>query len=174
MHQPNMQHMSKDLRIHDKNLISCNWSGDGKYLGTCFQDKQLKICQLESTGNLRAIQTLPFGHGLKHVIWNPIDNQRFAVISTDKFIDLWDVRAPRATSKIPSAVDNWDASWSPDGSYIATRTYLNQLTVFDTKEAKQITKVNLPYDVSKLFDFLRLWNCSKFILVCYSSYLKLK
>ena len=92
MLQSGVQYVSKDLRIHDKMLNSCNWSGDGKYLGACFTDRQVKICQLESSGSVRVIQTLPCGHSVKHVIWNPTDNQRFAIVGADKFIELWDVR----------------------------------------------------------------------------------
>ena len=88
MLQSGVQYVSKDLRIHDKMLNSCNWSGDGKYLGACFTDRQVKICQLESSGSVRVIQTLPCGHSVKHVIWNPTDNQRFAIVGADKFIEL--------------------------------------------------------------------------------------
>ena len=58
------------------------------------------------------------------------------------------IRAPRATSKISSLSDNVDASWSPNGCYIVTANYNNQLSVFDTKESKLIKKANLLYEVS--------------------------
>ena len=143
----NVQYVSKDLRIHDKMLNSCNWSGDGKYLGACFSDRQVKICQLESSGTVRAIQTIPCSHSIKKLIWNPTDNQRFAILGADKCIEMWDVRAPRATSKIQSPSDNVDASWSPDGSYIVTATYSNHLCVFDTRESKYLVKASLCYEV---------------------------
>ena len=85
-------------------VINCDWSPDGKYLGACFTDKQVKICQLEFSGTLRVIQTLPCSLSVRQVIWNPTDYQRFAIIGMDKVIELWDVRAPRATSKIPCKI----------------------------------------------------------------------
>lgn len=153
MLQPqSVQCLSKDLRIHDKMLNNCNWSGDGKYLGACFVDRQVKISQLDPSGSLRVIQSVPCGHSVRQVIWNPMDHQRFAIVGADKFIELWDVRAPRASSKIPSTLDNGDASWSPNGAYIVAGNYNNQLCVFDTKEAKLIKKANLLYEVSYIYD----------------------
>lgn len=144
----NIQYIAKDLRIHEKLLNSCSWSGDGKYLGACFTDRLVKICQLESSGTVRAIQTIPCGHSVKRLVWNPADNQRFAIAGSDKCIEMWDVRAPRAASKIPSAYENVDISWSPNGAYIVTGTYSNQLCVYDVRGTKLLKKAHLLYEVS--------------------------
>ena len=144
----NVQYLSKDLRIHDKTINTCTWSGGGKYLGVCFHDKHARICQLEPSGTVRSIQTIPCSSSVKKIIWHPNDNQRFAIVGNDKFIELWDVRAPRPTSKISCSPDNVDASWSPDGSYIAMGNYSNQLCVFDTRETKMVKKMQLLYEVS--------------------------
>ena len=143
-----VQYVCKDLRIHDKAISTCTWSGGGKYLGVCFQDKQSRICQLEPSGIVRSIQTVPSSNSVRKIVWNPLDNQRFAIAGFDKFIELWDVRAPRPTSKISCPTDNVDASWSPDGSYIAVGNYGNQLCVFDTRETKMVKKMQLLYEVS--------------------------
>ena len=45
--------------------------------------------------------------------------------------------------------DNVDAAWSPNGEYIVTANYQNQLCVFDTKEGKLIKKANLLYEVRR-------------------------
>ena len=143
----NVQYLSKDLRIHDKAINTCTWSGGGKYLGVCFQDKHARICQLEPSGIIRSIQTIPCSNSIRKIVWNPHDNQRFAIVGSDKVIELWDVRAPRPTSKIPCLCDNVDASWSPDGAYIVTGNYSNQLCVFDTREMKMVKKMPLLYEV---------------------------
>jgi THO complex subunit 3 len=141
----------KDLNMNNqKTLSSCEWSGDGKYIGTCFSDKQVKIAQLEPSGSVRVIQSIACNHSMKRVIWNPVDNTRFAITGQDKSIELYDVRVSRATSKIPSLGDNVHASWSPNGNYLVTANYNNNLCVFDTRDSKMIKKASFHYELNEI------------------------
>lgn len=117
LHSDTTKFFSKDLNFHNKSLEAVKWSGDGKYLGAAFKDKSVKIGQLESTGNIRVVHTVPCTHSARSVTWNPLDDQRFAIAGLDKFIELWDVRAPKATGKILAPGTNISVSWSANGHY---------------------------------------------------------
>ncbi len=139
----------KDLNLHNKGVKSCRWSGDGRYLGTSSTtEKNTKISQLEPSGTIKSIQTIPNSQGIYQVVWNPTDSQHFALTGQDKFVEMWDVRAPRASAKIavPSGTNDY-ASWSPDGRYIGAVNANGVFTVVDTRAGKCIADMKFATEV---------------------------
>jgi WD40 repeat protein len=139
----------KDLNLHNKGVKSCRWSGDGRYLGTSSTaEKNTKISQLEPSGTIKSIQTIPNSQGIYQVVWNPTDSQHFALTGQDKFVEMWDVRAPRASAKIavPSGTNDY-ASWSPDGRCIGAVNANGVFTVVDTRAGKCIADMKFATEV---------------------------
>ena len=52
-----MTTMFKDINFHSKVLLDIDWNCDGQYLGSSSYDKTVKIGQLETSGNVKVVQT---------------------------------------------------------------------------------------------------------------------
>ena len=49
--------MFKEINFHSKVLLDIDWNCDGQYLGSSSYDKTVKIGQLETSGNVKVVQT---------------------------------------------------------------------------------------------------------------------
>ena len=87
---------------------------------------------------------------ISQVTWHPFEAGRFSVTSDEKAVEIWDIRAPRMSTKFVSSGLNLFSSWSPDGKYIALVNKSNFITVFDVITARQIKKVKFLYEINEL------------------------
>ena len=111
-------------------------------------EKNTKISQLEPSGTIKSIQVIPNSQGIYQIVWNPTDTQHFALTGIDKHVEMWDVRAPRASAKIavPYGFNEY-ASWSPDGRYIGAVCSSGGFTVVDTRASKCIADLKFATEV---------------------------
>jgi WD40 repeat protein len=138
---------------HLKQVNIARWNSDGLYLGSSSSDKQVKIGQLEGSGTLRQVQTIPMITNVTQIVWHPTETGRFCVAGDDKAIELWDVRASRATSKIQTLSSNLNVSWSPDGKYLAVGNSVamtDNVIVVDIGQSKWFKRAKFGFEVNEL------------------------
>jgi WD40 repeat protein len=86
------------------------------------------------TSQLRPLQTIQRTGNITQALWHPSDANLISLLGEEKLVEIWDVRgqfspacslpshlwtANRSVSKINSLANNINASWSPNGDYIA-------------------------------------------------------
>lgn len=138
---------------HQQNLKDCGWNCDGNYLGTAGLDKQVKIGQLDPSGAIRAVHTIPSNTHLTQIAWHPTEPSRFCIAGVDKSIELWDVRASRAASKIPTLGGNLNIAWSPEGKYISVGNSLmslDSLVVVDVELGKWFKRAKFGFEIERI------------------------
>ena len=109
---------SKECGSFNKSVTDLKWNCDGTYLAVGVTDKSVKIHSYESN-NLKLIQTITCINSPTQICWHPTNLIRFAIISDERTIDIWDIKSQQAIIKITSSGGNINLSWSPDGKYIA-------------------------------------------------------
>lgn len=133
-------------------IDSLRWNCDGLHLASSSTDKQVKVGQLDPTGTLRTVHTIPSLTAVKSIVWHPTEPGRFCVVGDDKSIDLWDVRASRPASRIATLGGNLNVSWSPDGKYLGvgnSSQMMDNLVVVDLAQSKWIKRVKYSYEVNE-------------------------
>lgn len=140
----------RDISLHTKPFSDARWNCDGSYIGTASLDKNVKIGQLELTGNIRSVHSVPCSGSIAQVCWHPLDPNRYAIVGSDKTMEVWDIRATRPTSKLTTLGNNINASWSPDGQYIALGNKSDNLVIMDMKESKLLKKAKFNYEVNEM------------------------
>ena len=139
------------VSYHQKPVGTMQWSCDGTYLGSSSSDKQVKIGQLDSTG-LRPVHTIPSLTSITQIVWHPTEPSRFCIAGDDKAIELWDVRASRAASKITTLGSNLNVAWSPDGKYLGVGNSVqmtDSLVVVDIAQSKWIKRSKFGFEVNE-------------------------
>lgn len=142
--------MFKDINFHSKAIVDVRWSYDGLYLASSSHDRTVRVSQLDSSGSLKSLQVIPTTPPRSGVVWNPAESSRFLISGEDKFVDLWDVRASKATIKLTTLGNNLYTAWSPNGKYIAVVNRSNNVIVYDSSVGRQIRKVKFGYEINEL------------------------
>ena len=142
--------MLKEVNFHTRPLTCLNWNKDGQYLASASSDKTCKIGAIEQSGNMKSIQSITLTASCAQVCWSPIDPVRFALVGDDKAVELYDVRASRAASKLTSLGSNLYSAWSPDGKYLAVLNRSDSIVIIDVATTKQIKKVKFGYEINEL------------------------
>lgn len=132
-----------------KSLSDIRWNCDGTFIGCVCNDKSVKIGQLEVTGIIRSIHSVPCNNSVVQVCWHPSDASRFAVIGTDKAVELWDVCAASPVSKLVTLGHNINGAWAPNGQYLALGNKSENICIYDVREAKLIKKCKFIYEVNE-------------------------
>ena len=135
--------------LHLKPISDLKWNVDGDFLATVSKDKTTKISALKSDGSLKLVHTVPSSLMPLKIAWHPTTTNCFAVAGDDTNIDLWDVRAPRATARLPSLGNNINISWSPDGRYLAAGNSSDKIVVLDVAEGTCSENINFNYEVNE-------------------------
>jgi THO complex subunit 3 len=117
--------------LHTKSISDVKWNVDGDYLATTSKDFTTKVSALKQDGTLKLVHTVPSSLTPIKMAWHPSSQGVFAVAGDDKNVDIWDVRAPRATARIPSLGNNINMAWSPDGTSLAVGNSSDNLVVLD-------------------------------------------
>mmetsp|Transcript_30235 Transcript_30235/g.30719 ORF Transcript_30235/g.30719 Transcript_30235/m.30719 type:complete len:321 (+) Transcript_30235:19-981(+) len=139
--------------IHNKRLCEVKFNCDGTLLGSATIDRTVKIGQLSDKSvmaTIRIIHAIPCIVSIAEICWHPTDPNRFAVITGDKIVDIWDVRATRPAAKLYSLGNNIHAAWSPNGLYLAVGNNSDVLLVYDMLEFKQIKKARYSYEMNEI------------------------
>lgn len=137
-------YQSKESGSFNKSVSDLKWNCDGNYLAVGVTDKTVKIHSFES-GNLKLIQSVPCLNSPTQICWHPTNPLRFAVISDDRTVDIWDVHAQQSVTKIASSGGNINLTWSPDGKYIAVGTKMDHITILDVGSGKALKKYKSPH-----------------------------
>ena len=125
---------------HSKPLTDVKWNCDGNYASTASYDKSVKIHLLESSGSLKTVHSISCTAAPAKVCWHPTNPVRFAIISDDKNLDIWDVRATNVTMKILTLGSNINMSWSPNGKYLAVGNKSDSVIIIEVSTGKQVKK----------------------------------
>ena len=144
--------VSVSPNLHSKAVNYLQWNSDGNYLGSVsIPEKTVKISQLDSKSmNAKVLHTVPCSNVPAAVCWHPTDPIRFAICGDDKTVDIWDVRASKAVSKIPTSGQNINMSWSPNGKNIAVTNRNDNLVILDVAESKQVKPIKFLYEINEL------------------------
>lgn len=140
----------KEVSGYSKSLYQVRWNCDGSYLAAICTDRSVKISQFDGSNTklVSHIQSIPTSLVMTQVSWHPTEPGRLALCSDDKMIEIWDVRASRATNKISSLGNNLNMAWSPDGNFLAVGNRSDQIVVLDVRTGSTIRKKKFPYEVS--------------------------
>lgn len=141
---------AKDVVGHARKVTFVNWNNEGKHFSVVSQDNNVRIGQLEASGTTKNVHTIPLTSGGATTCWNPAVDNRLAICSDDKTIDLWDVRASRAGMKIGTQGNNSCCSWSRCGNYIASVNRSDLVSVIDVREGRVVKKKRFPYQVNEV------------------------
>lgn len=137
------------LGLHSKPVSDLKWNSTGEYLATVSKDKTTKICALRGDGTMKLVHTVPSSLMPVKIAWHPTISNCFAVAGDDKNVDIWDVRAPRASSRLPSLGNNINLSFSPDGKYVACGNSSDNIVVIDVASAKRSEPISFNYEVNE-------------------------
>lgn len=132
---------------HSDDVISVNWSPDGKHVATGSADKTAIIWNA-STGS--QVMTL-VGHSslIWSVSWSP-DGKQLATGSRDNSAIIWDVCTGQKIHLLEghaSVVGN--VRWSPDGKYVATCSWDRTAIIWDAFIGKKLQTLKGHTDVVK-------------------------
>ena len=130
----------RETALHTKQITDIKWNCDGSYLSAASYDKTVKIHSYESNSSIKLLQSIPCNVTPSQVCWHPNNSERFAIISDEKNVELWDVKGVSAVLKIPTLGGNIYISWSPDGKYLAVGNKSDNLIIIEVSSLKQIKK----------------------------------
>lgn len=117
-----LRHTIRDISGYHKALHHAWWNCDGTYLGVISADRTVRISQVDATPNkpiaLQSIHSIPTGELVEKLAWHPTDSQRLAFCSHEKTVEIWEVRATRASLKLTAQSNNLNLAWSRSGDYL--------------------------------------------------------
>ena len=150
----------KEVTGYHKPLYQIRWNKDGTFLAAISSDRSVKISQCDvSNANkmISHIQSIPTTLTMSQVAWHPIETNRLALCSDDKMVEIWDVRAARASHKIASQGNNLNMAWSPDGNMLAVGNKSETIVVLDVSTGNTIRKKKFPYEVRHQNGSIAAW-----------------
>ena len=132
----------REFALHSKPISDLKWNCDGNLLGAAGSDKFVKIHILDSAGSLKLLQSIPCFYTPNALYWHPFNSSRFAVISDEKSIEIWDVRSgsQNATMKINGTGGHIHASWSPCGKYLGVGNQNDLFIILEVATGKLLKK----------------------------------
>lgn len=137
------------LGLHSKPVSDLKWNISGEYLASVSKDKTTKICALKGDGSLKLVHTVPSSLMPVKIAWHPKVSNCFAVAGDDKNVDIWDVRAPRASARLPSLGNNINLAFSPDGKRVACGNSADNIVVIDVASTKCSEPISFNYEVNE-------------------------
>lgn len=138
-----------DIVGHTKPVVDLKWNCDGSYLGSVSYDKSVKLYSLDSSGTLKLVQTIPCTVTPNNLCWHPTNEKRLAILTDDKNIEVWDIKGSAPSSKLVSLGSNINASWSPNGKYLAVGNKTDSIVVLELATGKQLKKFKFNYEVNE-------------------------
>ena len=136
--------------LHTRQVTDLKFNNAGEYLATVSKDKTTKVSALKPDGSLKLIHTVPSSSVPTKMAWHPLQPACFAVRGEDKNVDIWDVRATRATARIPGIGNHINLSWSPDGKSIAAGNNSDKLVVFDVQAGTCTEPMSFNYEINEM------------------------
>lgn len=144
------RHSYKDLTWHSKNVNSIKWNVNGSFISTLSSEKFVRIGQLDNNGGITVVQNIPTTIQMMQVCWHPTETNKLAICSDEKPVEFWDVRAPKAATKLTSLGGNINMAWSPSGNYVAVGNKSDYLSVYDVRTATMVKKRKMRFEVRDL------------------------
>ncbi len=136
--------------LHTRPVTDLKFSYSGDYLATVSKDKTTKVSALKPDGSLKLVHTVPSSSVPAKMVWHPTSVVSFAVCGEDKNVDIWDVRATRATARIPALGNHINLSWSPDGKSIAVGNNSDKLVVLDVDTGTCSQPMSFSYEINEM------------------------
>ncbi len=137
----------RDVSVHNKSISNLKWSADGLLLSCVHSDKSLRLYSASfSSGTVACtlMQTINCSHLPSGVAWSPVD-QKLAVISEDKVIEIWEARTQSPIMKVSGSGAHIHVSWSPDGKYLAVGNRYDVVVIIEVATGKILKKYKFPY-----------------------------
>uniref|UniRef100_A0A7S3M2X7 Anaphase-promoting complex subunit 4-like WD40 domain-containing protein n=1 Tax=Spumella elongata TaxID=89044 RepID=A0A7S3M2X7_9STRA len=144
------RHTSKDVAGYNKVLLELCWNREGNYLGMISSDRSVKVGQLDKSGTFQNVHNIPTTTTMTQLCWNPVDDSRIGMCGEDKYVELWDVRASKASMKLPTSANNISIGWSPCGTFMAVGNKSDLVTVFDLRTGSVLRKKKFNYEVNDI------------------------
>lgn len=138
----------KDAALHNKALIDAKWNADGSLLAVVSADKAIRLFQFDKTKTAFKLQKqIPLTYVASQLAWHPQISAKLCVISEEKMVDVFDVNSADLPipQKIMTLGGNINASWSPDGKYLAIGNKSDNVIVYEAVTGKQLKKHRFSY-----------------------------
>jgi len=136
---------------HSKPVTCVAWSCNGDHLASGSNDRTLRVWLLDQGGSsVRQLHSINYGVAVEQVCWHPSVPTRYATISGEKELRLWDARSSRSTGAVNVGGENINLAWSPDGRYLAVGNRDDCITVVDVSKNKALRKTKFNYEVNEL------------------------
>jgi len=144
------RYSTKDVAGYQKMLHDIKWNREGNYIGMISSDKTVKVGQLEKNGSFQNVHTIPNSLQMTQLCWNPNDDSQLGICGDDKQIELWDVRASRASAKIAAVGHNINIAWSPCSNYMTVGNKNDIVCLLDIRKGSLMAKKKFAYEVNEL------------------------
>jgi WD40 repeat protein/serine/threonine protein kinase len=114
---PNVQVRHELASVHKRHVVAVAFRPDGKRLATLGDERTLRIWDVDSGREVKAISLSPGSGHLAGMSWSP-DGRRLASASGDGLVRIWDPETAQETAQFPHSAHV--VAWSPDGAQIAS------------------------------------------------------
>lgn len=125
------------LSGHEGNVLSANYSPDGKRIVTVSEDRTAKVWDAKTGKELLAFK----GHadGLTSAEFSP-DGNRLLIVSKDGTAKVWDANSGQQVSSLGGeGLSLSEAVWSPDGKRIGTADKKEGAQLWDAESGAKIS-----------------------------------
>jgi WD40 repeat protein/dimeric dUTPase (all-alpha-NTP-PPase superfamily) len=134
---------------HTDVITSLSFSGSGLFLASGSEDKTVRIWKMDALPDLRSVATLPVGSSVLSLAFNP-RTQELAVAGESRDVLVYPMHGlnegetafqPKTLKRHKSMLNK--VVYSPEGSYLASCTWENELIVWnkDGSVAREFSKL---------------------------------
>eukprot|EP01132_Coremiostelium_polycephalum_P005365 gene5365-6695_t len=142
---------TKDFQGHKKKVNTVAWSCDGKRLASGSVDNTTRIWSNVETGvKGKEIELKGHTDPIEQLAWSPVHPDILATASSDKTVKLWDIRSGKSTHSINTGGENINLTWYFDGSYIASGSRDDQVSIIDAKNAKILKAYKFNEEINEI------------------------
>ena len=141
------------------------WSCTGARLATGSLDHDVKVWAVDAAGAVAGSKA-GAGHQPKtevelkghtdvveQLVWHPSSGDRLASAGGDKTVRVWDVRAGKCALNCPTAGENINIAWSPDGHTVAVGNRDDLISFIDLRTGKVAKTSKFFFEVNEI-----VWN----------------
>lgn len=143
-----------ELSGHAKKVQALDWTPDGRKLASGDEGCGLRVHDVEHGAGAKGGSKEFKGHegGVEQVKFDPArqGGDRFASVSSDKTLRIWDVRSGKCTNTVKTNGELINVAWSPSGNHIVVGNSNDLISVVDVKTMKVVWEQQYKFEINQL------------------------